>query len=115
MNHLFHTDFHEMNGADGRYVNFRSIELNFQYYNFYICMYSFTYVCIHFRTQTTLGIWMAKCVGIKPFTIAVDLEGSDGRERGSVCMYIQLINFPVKNKELKMKMDPLSLFLTSIL
>ncbi|KAL6126949.1 hypothetical protein ACLB2K_074994 [Fragaria x ananassa] len=25
---------------------------------------------------------MAKCVGIDPFTIAMDLEGSDGRERG---------------------------------
>ncbi|XP_040368135.1 protein ROOT HAIR DEFECTIVE 3 homolog 2 [Rosa chinensis] len=52
MNHLFHTDFKEMNGKEG-------------------------------RKQTTLGIWIAKCVGITPYTIAVDLEGSDGRERGS--------------------------------
>ncbi|XP_024174233.1 protein ROOT HAIR DEFECTIVE 3 homolog 2 [Rosa chinensis] len=52
MNHLFHTDFKEMDGRAG-------------------------------RNQTTLGIWIAKCVGIEPFTIAVDLEGSDGRERGS--------------------------------
>ncbi|CAH8278258.1 unnamed protein product [Arabidopsis lyrata] len=34
------------------------------------------------RSQTTKGIWMARCVGIEPFTIAMDLEGTDGRERG---------------------------------
>lgn len=27
---------------------------------------------------------MAKCVGIEPCTIAMDLEGTDGRERGEV-------------------------------
>ncbi|CAH9087364.1 unnamed protein product [Cuscuta europaea] len=34
------------------------------------------------RSQTTKGIWMANCVGIEPFTLAMDLEGTDGRERG---------------------------------
>lgn len=34
------------------------------------------------RSQTTKGIWMAHCVGIEPCTIVMDLEGSDGRERG---------------------------------
>ncbi|CBI16767.3 unnamed protein product, partial [Vitis vinifera] len=34
------------------------------------------------RSQTTKGIWMANCVGIEPLTIAMDLEGTDGRERG---------------------------------
>ncbi|CAN7102630.1 unnamed protein product [Brassica rapa subsp. narinosa] len=34
------------------------------------------------RSQTTKGIWMAKCVGIVPFTLVMDLEGTDGRERG---------------------------------
>ncbi|KAG5395234.1 hypothetical protein IGI04_025197 [Brassica rapa subsp. trilocularis] len=34
------------------------------------------------RSQTTKGIWMAKCVGIEPFTLVMDLEGTDGRERG---------------------------------
>ncbi|BAT87659.1 Protein ROOT HAIR DEFECTIVE 3-like protein [Vigna angularis] len=34
------------------------------------------------RSQTTKGIWIAKCVGIEPATIAMDLEGTDGRERG---------------------------------
>lgn len=27
---------------------------------------------------------MAKCTGIEPCTIAMDLEGTDGRERGEV-------------------------------
>ncbi|BFG28356.1 hypothetical protein CerSpe_146300 [Prunus speciosa] len=34
------------------------------------------------RSQTTKGIWIAKCVGIEPRTIAMDLEGTDGGERG---------------------------------
>ncbi|XXG74024.1 hypothetical protein AAC387_Pa07g2848 [Persea americana] len=34
------------------------------------------------RSQTTKGIWMAKCVGIDPCTLVMDLEGTDGRERG---------------------------------
>ncbi|GJS71269.1 root hair defective 3-like protein isoform X1 [Tanacetum coccineum] len=33
-------------------------------------------------SQTTKGIWMARCVGIEPCTIVMDLEGTDGRERG---------------------------------
>ncbi|XP_025694996.1 protein ROOT HAIR DEFECTIVE 3 homolog 2 isoform X3 [Arachis hypogaea] len=51
LNHLFHTNFREMDAFKGRF-------------------------------QTTKGIWIAKCVGIEPFTIAMDLEGTDGRERG---------------------------------
>ncbi|MED6208260.1 hypothetical protein PIB30_117609 [Stylosanthes scabra] len=51
LNHLFHTNFTEMDAFKGRF-------------------------------QTTKGIWIAKCVGIEPFTIAMDLEGTDGRERG---------------------------------
>ncbi|KAK8559886.1 hypothetical protein V6N13_016619 [Hibiscus sabdariffa] len=34
------------------------------------------------RSQTTKGIWMAKCSGIEPCTLVMDLEGTDGRERG---------------------------------
>ncbi|XP_047334056.1 protein ROOT HAIR DEFECTIVE 3 homolog 1-like isoform X2 [Impatiens glandulifera] len=34
------------------------------------------------RSQTTKGIWMANCAGIEPCTIVMDLEGTDGRERG---------------------------------
>ncbi|CAI0392528.1 unnamed protein product [Linum tenue] len=58
MNHLFHTNFREMDAFRG-------------------------------RGQTTKGIWMAKCVGIEPFTLGMDLEGTDGRERGEVSyMYV---------------------------
>ncbi|KAG9151012.1 hypothetical protein Leryth_003136, partial [Lithospermum erythrorhizon] len=51
LNHLFRTNFREMDAYRG-------------------------------RTQTTKGIWMACCVGIEPCSIVMDLEGSDGRERG---------------------------------
>ncbi|XP_019198747.1 PREDICTED: protein ROOT HAIR DEFECTIVE 3-like [Ipomoea nil] len=51
LNHLFHTNFREMDAFKG-------------------------------RSQTTKGIWMARCVGIEPCTLVMDLEGTDGRERG---------------------------------
>ncbi|THU44683.1 hypothetical protein C4D60_Mb02t09940 [Musa balbisiana] len=34
------------------------------------------------RSQTTKGIWLARCADIEPCTIVMDLEGTDGRERG---------------------------------
>ncbi|KAM0866228.1 hypothetical protein ACQ4PT_042766 [Festuca glaucescens] len=34
------------------------------------------------RNQTTKGMWVAKAVVIEPFTVVMDLEGTDGRERG---------------------------------
>ncbi|PPR92756.1 hypothetical protein GOBAR_AA27912 [Gossypium barbadense] len=34
------------------------------------------------RSQTTKGIWIAKCAGLEPCTLVMDLEGTDGRERG---------------------------------
>nr|XP_033515215.1 protein ROOT HAIR DEFECTIVE 3-like isoform X2 [Nicotiana tomentosiformis] len=51
LNHLFYTNFREMDAFRG-------------------------------RSQTTKGIWIAKAVGIEPLTIVMDLEGTDGRERG---------------------------------
>ncbi|XP_047266124.1 protein ROOT HAIR DEFECTIVE 3 isoform X1 [Capsicum annuum] len=51
LNHLFHTNFREMDAYKG-------------------------------RSQTTKGIWMARCPGIEPCTLVMDLEGTDGRERG---------------------------------
>jgi len=36
------------------------------------------------RSQTTKGIWLAKGAGIEPCTLVMDLEGTDGRERGEV-------------------------------
>ncbi|CAI9090467.1 OLC1v1025244C1 [Oldenlandia corymbosa var. corymbosa] len=41
-------------------------------------------VAIVGRSQTTKGIWMAKGIGLDPFTIVMDLEGTDSRERGEV-------------------------------
>lgn len=41
-----------------------------------------------FRSQTTKGIWAARCVGIDPSTIVMDLEGTDGRERGEVLVQL---------------------------
>ncbi|KAL6567199.1 hypothetical protein OROGR_000867 [Orobanche gracilis] len=38
--------------------------------------------CIRGKDPGTKGIWIAKAVGIEPFTIIMDLEGTDGRERG---------------------------------
>ncbi|KAK9136499.1 hypothetical protein Sjap_007093 [Stephania japonica] len=51
LNHLFGTNFREMDAFKG-------------------------------RSQTTKGIWLAKCIGIEPCTLVMDLEGTDGRERG---------------------------------
>ncbi|XP_071711747.1 protein ROOT HAIR DEFECTIVE 3 isoform X2 [Rutidosis leptorrhynchoides] len=51
LNHLFYTNFREMDAYRG-------------------------------RSQTTKGIWIARCPGIEPCTIVMDLEGTDGRERG---------------------------------
>ncbi|KAA3441620.1 40S ribosomal S9-2-like protein [Gossypium australe] len=41
-------------------------------------------------SQTTKGIWIAHCVDIEPFTIAMDLEGTDGRERGEMLLGLTL-------------------------
>ncbi|KAF9685133.1 hypothetical protein SADUNF_Sadunf03G0022700 [Salix dunnii] len=58
LNHLFGTNFREMDAFKGRHVPFI------------------------FRSQTTKGIWLARCAGIEPCTLVMDLEGTDGRERG---------------------------------
>ncbi|XP_022764271.1 protein ROOT HAIR DEFECTIVE 3 homolog 2-like [Durio zibethinus] len=51
LNHLFHTNFEEMDASKG-------------------------------RPQTTQGIWIEKCAGFEPCVVAMDLEGTDGSERG---------------------------------
>ncbi|TKY48258.1 ROOT HAIR DEFECTIVE 3-like 1 [Spatholobus suberectus] len=58
LNSLFCTNFREMDAFKGRHD------------------------VLVFRSQTTKGIWMAKCIGIEPCTLVMDLEGTDGRERG---------------------------------
>ena len=37
-----------------------------------------------FSSQTTKGILLAKAKNIEPCTLVMDLEGTDGRERGEV-------------------------------
>ncbi|PKI43967.1 hypothetical protein CRG98_035643 [Punica granatum] len=51
LNHLFRTNFREMDAYRG-------------------------------RSQTTKGVWLAIAAGIEPLTLVMDLEGTDGRERG---------------------------------
>uniref|UniRef100_A0ACD5VXX5 Uncharacterized protein n=1 Tax=Avena sativa TaxID=4498 RepID=A0ACD5VXX5_AVESA len=51
LNHLFRTNFREMDAFRG-------------------------------RSQTTKGIWLAQAQNIEPCTLVMDLEGTDGRERG---------------------------------
>ncbi|KAI4354144.1 hypothetical protein L6164_003037 [Bauhinia variegata] len=34
------------------------------------------------RSQTTKGIWLARCPDIEPLTLVLDMEGTDGGERG---------------------------------
>lgn len=55
--------------------------------NSYLNIYIFYY-----RSQTTKGVWIAKCIGIEPTTIVMDLEGTDGRDRGEV-MHIKILFF----------------------
>ena len=43
-------------------------------------------VIIYFRSQTTKGIWIAKCSDIEPFTIVMDFEGTDSNQRGEVTL-----------------------------
>ncbi|CAI9114347.1 OLC1v1015055C2 [Oldenlandia corymbosa var. corymbosa] len=33
-------------------------------------------------STTTEGIWLARCIGIQPFTLVMDLEGTDGLDHG---------------------------------
>lgn len=50
----------------------------------------------HARHQTTKGIWIAKAAGIEPFTVVLDLEGTDGRERGQVKVILLAAISPLK-------------------
>ncbi|CAL9084421.1 unnamed protein product [Musa textilis] len=66
LNHLFGTNFREMDAFRGR-QNFLSSALDLSAF---------------IKSQTTKGIWLAKCADVEPFTVVMDLEGTDGRERG---------------------------------
>lgn len=62
-------------------------KLNERYSKFFFYLHNFLG-----RSQTTKGIWIDKCVDIEPFTIVMDLEGTDGTERGEV-MYFNVLEF----------------------
>lgn len=36
---------------------------------------------------------MAKCTGIEPCTLVMDLEGTDGRERGEVLFFCYILTY----------------------
>jgi hypothetical protein len=38
------------------------------------------------RSQTTKGVWLARAPNVEPTTLVMDLEGTDGRERGEVSL-----------------------------
>ncbi|KAL6972721.1 hypothetical protein U1Q18_026894 [Sarracenia purpurea var. burkii] len=46
------------------------------------CSMNYFLLKLPLRSQTTKGIWLARCPGIEPCTLVMDLEGTDGRERG---------------------------------
>nr|GFA38553.1 protein root hair defective 3-like [Tanacetum cinerariifolium] len=50
------------------------------------------------RSQTTKGIWMARCVSIEPCTIVMDLEGTDEREQGEVVPRKTTLMFVIRDK-----------------
>lgn len=82
LNNLFHTNFREMDAYRGRHASIFLASFLLLIY-LHICWLS---ALTFYRSQTTKGIWMAHCAGIEPCTIVMDLEGTDGRERGEVIM-----------------------------
>ena len=78
-----------MDAFKGRHVIL--ILLILQYSCFSADIYELTQFAV-FRSQTTKGIWLARCAGIEPCTLVMDLEGTDGRERGEVPFLRYLLN-----------------------
>lgn len=89
MNQTFHTKFKEMDAYNGRFDLILVFQLTIC---IYYCSCCFVYmreednVIIYFRSQTTKGIWIAKCSDIDPFTIVMDFEGTDSNQRGEVTL-----------------------------
>lgn len=83
LNNLFATNFREMDAFRGRQV---LIMLNVKLLVFFFQWPVFWREIFFSRSQTTKGIWLAKCAGIEPCTLVMDLEGTDGRERGEVIL-----------------------------
>ena len=103
MNHVFGTNFKMLDAYKRRFDIFGFF--NFTVLEGRICV--FVVLCINergrqsaytcFRGQTTKGIWIAKCNDMKPFTIAMDFEGTDSKARGEVlsalywCSYFSFV------------------------
>ncbi|KAI4356287.1 hypothetical protein L6164_000319 [Bauhinia variegata] len=60
LNNLFRTNFKEMNNSEGRHVILK----------------------LKHKSQTTQGIWLARSLDMEPLTLVMDIEGTDGAERG---------------------------------
>ncbi|KAI4356290.1 hypothetical protein L6164_000322 [Bauhinia variegata] len=60
LNNLFRTNFKEMNNFEGRHVILK----------------------LRHKSQTTQGIWLARSLDMEPLTLVMDIEGTDGAERG---------------------------------
>ncbi|XP_047339786.1 protein ROOT HAIR DEFECTIVE 3-like [Impatiens glandulifera] len=58
LNHMFHTNFVEMDATKD-------------------------------RSQTTLGIWLEKCVNVEPCTLVMDLKGNDGTESSHIDTFFE--------------------------
>lgn len=54
------------------------------------------------RSQTTRGVWIAKAPNMEPFTLVVDLEGTDGLERGEVIFLLNWLRVHSSRSELFM-------------
>lgn len=86
LNHLFHCNFREMDAFKGRWVlllHRHSIITNWPNKKSLFKSLRKSFLLL-IRFQTTKGIWLAHCMDIKPCTLVMDLEGTDGRERGEV-------------------------------
>ncbi|XLT07952.1 hypothetical protein HN51_053745 [Arachis hypogaea] len=81
LNSLFDTDFKEMNADDGRQVVL-VIPIPRPYTKLFDKTYTWCKYLLVFRSRTTKGIWIARCAGIEPCTLVLDLEGTDGMEHG---------------------------------
>jgi protein SEY1 len=88
LNHLFGTNFREMDAFRGRHVSSSFLFLFHFSLQTFLAMVQPVLLYLAFfgtiRSQTTKGIWLAKAQNIEPCTLVMDLEGTDGRERGEV-------------------------------
>lgn len=106
LNELFGTNFVEMDADKGRHVELlHSLLQNFATIlnEDWMGSMQFSNFC---RSAITKGVWLAKASGVEPLTIVMDLEGTDGRERGEVFLITRQLN--LQNKLLNANLALLS-------